>query len=94
MREGDVEAEYIFPVLTGWKRAGAITGIAGAVRFGGSALLVSGRGDSPRGGGVLEPNVALTNGPMERSMQMAASDGLCTLKMVLTRRDVLSTFLD
>ena len=27
MREGDVEAEYIFPVLTGWKRAGAITGL-------------------------------------------------------------------
>ncbi len=27
MREGDVEEEYIFPVLTGWKRAGAITGI-------------------------------------------------------------------
>lgn len=27
MRAGDVEAEYIFPVLTGWKRMGAITGI-------------------------------------------------------------------
>jgi len=28
MRAGDVEAEYIFPVLTGWKRYGAITGLS------------------------------------------------------------------
>ena len=27
MRDGDVEEEYIFPVLTGWRRAGAITGL-------------------------------------------------------------------
>lgn len=28
MREGDVEEEYIFPVLSGWTRIGAITGLS------------------------------------------------------------------
>lgn len=28
MRDGDVEAEYIFPVLTGWTRTGAIAGLS------------------------------------------------------------------
>jgi hypothetical protein len=27
MRAGDVEEEYIFPVPTGWRRVGAITGL-------------------------------------------------------------------
>jgi hypothetical protein len=28
MRPGDVEAEHIFPVLTGWTRTGAIAGLS------------------------------------------------------------------
>lgn len=37
---------------------------------------------------MLERNVARTNGHMERSMQLAASDGLYMSMMVLTARDL------